>query len=73
LKKLLYAPPANEDLLDELWRGYTVDGSTAFVPGDDYGDNAGQDAGIEDEEEGFQANGAGTTIWSREPLSHIYA
>jgi hypothetical protein len=31
-----------------------VDGTTAFVPGDDYGDFDGQDAGTEDEEEGFQ-------------------
>lgn len=30
-----------------------MDGSTTFVPGDDYGDNDGQDAGTEDEEEGF--------------------
>ena len=32
-----------------------MDGSTAFVPGDDYGQNEGQDAGTEDEEEEFQA------------------
>ncbi|CAD6234857.1 unnamed protein product [Miscanthus lutarioriparius] len=51
LKKLLTSPPANEDLLDELFRGYTVDGTTAFVHGDDYGDNEGQDARTEDEEE----------------------
>ncbi|XP_066374042.1 uncharacterized protein [Miscanthus floridulus] len=55
LKKLLTSPPANEDLLDELFRGYTVDGTTAFVPaptpGDDYGDNEGQDARTEDDEE----------------------
>ncbi|KXG33879.1 hypothetical protein SORBI_3003G385600 [Sorghum bicolor] len=54
LKKLLTSPPGNEDLLDELFRGYTVDGTTAFVPGDDYGDNEGQDAGTENEEEGFE-------------------
>jgi hypothetical protein len=71
LKKLLYAPPANEDLLDELWRGYTVDGSTAFVPGDDYGDNDGQDAGTEDEEEGFQATPTSTqrSLKGKRPLS----
>ncbi|CAD6248081.1 unnamed protein product [Miscanthus lutarioriparius] len=51
LKKLLTSPPANEDLLDELFRGYTVDGTTVFVPGDDYGDNEGQDARIEDDKE----------------------
>lgn len=38
LKKLQFGPPANEALLDELFRGLTVDGTTAFVPGDDYGD-----------------------------------
>jgi hypothetical protein len=71
LKKLLYAPPTNEDLLDELWRGYTVDGSTAFVPGDDYGDNDGQDAGTEDEEEGFQATPTSTqrSLKGKRPLS----
>ncbi|KAG8065682.1 hypothetical protein GUJ93_ZPchr0004g39919 [Zizania palustris] len=36
LKKLQCGPPANEDLLDQLFRGYTVDGSTTFVPGDDH-------------------------------------
>ncbi|CAD6205897.1 unnamed protein product [Miscanthus lutarioriparius] len=51
LKKLLTSPPANEDLLDELFRGYTVDGTIAFMPGDDYSDNEGQDARTEDEEE----------------------
>ena len=30
-----------------------MDGSTAFVPGDDYGQNQGQDAGAEEEEEEF--------------------
>ena len=40
--------------MEELWRGYTVDGSTAFAPGDDYGENEGQDAWAEEEEE-FQA------------------
>ncbi|CAL5015039.1 unnamed protein product [Urochloa decumbens] len=39
LKKLQWGPPANEDLLDQLFRGSTVDGSTAYVPGDDYGEN----------------------------------
>lgn len=54
LKRLQFGPPANEDLLDELFRGITVDGSTAFVPGDDYGENQGHDEGAEDEEE-FEA------------------
>nr|AAU89188.1 transposon protein, putative, CACTA, En/Spm sub-class [Oryza sativa Japonica Group]ABF97886.1 transposon protein, putative, CACTA, En/Spm sub-class [Oryza sativa Japonica Group] len=36
LKRLQWDPPENEELLDQLFRGYTVDGSTAFVPGDDY-------------------------------------
>ena len=31
-------PPANLDQLEEMFRGNTVDGSTAFVPGDDYGE-----------------------------------
>ncbi|KAF0919378.1 hypothetical protein E2562_029325 [Oryza meyeriana var. granulata] len=61
LKRLLSGPPGNEDLLDELFRGYTVDGTTAFVPGDDYGDNEGQDAGIEDEDEEFQATPTSTS------------
>ncbi|CAD6333652.1 unnamed protein product [Miscanthus lutarioriparius] len=51
LKKVLTSPPANEDLLDELFRGYTMDGTTTFVPSDDYGDNEGQDARTEDDEE----------------------
>jgi len=41
LKKLQYGPPANLELLDQLWRGVTVDGSGAFVAGDDYGENEG--------------------------------
>lgn len=49
---LQWAPPANEDLLDQLWSGFTVDGSTAFVPGDDYGQE--QDDEPKSEEE-FQA------------------
>jgi len=32
-----------------------VDGSTAFVPGDDYGEDEGQDAWPQEEEEEFQA------------------
>jgi len=31
LKRLQWGPPGNEELLDELFRGFTVDGSTAFV------------------------------------------
>ena len=54
LRKLQWGPPANEELLDQLFRGYTVDGSTAFVPGDDYGENQGQDLGAGEEEEEFQ-------------------
>ncbi|KAF0890928.1 hypothetical protein E2562_005055 [Oryza meyeriana var. granulata] len=61
LKRLLSGPPGNEDLLDELFRGYTVDGTTAFVSGDDYGDNEGQDAGIEDEDDEFQATPTSTS------------
>ena len=46
LKKLQYGPLANLELLDQLlldqlWRGVTVDGSGAFVAGDDYGENEG--------------------------------
>ncbi|RLN30702.1 hypothetical protein C2845_PM05G28050 [Panicum miliaceum] len=37
LKKVLKSPPANLDQLEEMFSGNTVDGSTAFVPGDDYG------------------------------------
>jgi len=37
--------------MEELWRGYTVDGSTAFAPGDDYGEDEGQDAWPQEEEE----------------------
>ena len=51
LRKLQWGPPANEELLEQLFRGYTVDGSTAFVPGDDYGQNQGQDLGAGEEEE----------------------
>ena len=54
LKRLQWGPPGNEELLDELFRGFTVDGSTAFVPGDDYGQNQEQDVGAEEEEEEFQ-------------------
>lgn len=48
-----------------------MDGSTAFVPGDDYGDNDGQDAGTEDEEEGFQATPTSTqrSLKGKRPLS----
>jgi hypothetical protein len=35
-------------LLDALFRGFTVDGSTTFVPGDDYGQNQEEDAGAHD-------------------------
>uniref|UniRef100_A0A8R7V8Y8 Myb/SANT-like domain-containing protein n=1 Tax=Triticum urartu TaxID=4572 RepID=A0A8R7V8Y8_TRIUA len=52
LRKLQWGPPANEELLDQLFRGCTVDGSTAFVPGDDYGQTQGQDAGAEEEFQG---------------------
>ncbi|RLN33115.1 hypothetical protein C2845_PM03G26970 [Panicum miliaceum] len=51
-----WSPPANEDLLDQLFRGYTVDGSTSFVPGDDYGENLEQE-----EEEEFQATPTSST------------
>ncbi|CAD6260798.1 unnamed protein product [Miscanthus lutarioriparius] len=36
LKSLQWGPLGNEELLDELFRGLAIDGSTAFVPGDDY-------------------------------------
>src|SRR4051812_46516279 len=51
LRKLQWGPPGNEELLEQLFRGYTVDGSTSFVPRDDYGQNQGQDLGAEEEEE----------------------
>ena len=35
---MLRGPPANLDQLEEMFRGNTMDGSTAFVPGDDYGE-----------------------------------
>ncbi|CAN6173248.1 unnamed protein product [Urochloa humidicola] len=54
LKKLQWGPPANEDLLDLLFRGSIVDGSTAYAPGDDYGENQGQ------EEEEFQTTPGST-------------
>ena len=43
LKKLQWGPPANEDLLDQLFRGCTIDASTTFVPGDDYGHHQDQE------------------------------
>uniref|UniRef100_A0A8R7UPM7 Myb/SANT-like domain-containing protein n=1 Tax=Triticum urartu TaxID=4572 RepID=A0A8R7UPM7_TRIUA len=62
LRKLQWGPPTNEELLDRLFRGYTVDGSTTFVPGDDYGQNQGQDdPGAEEEEEGFQGTPTSTS------------
>ncbi|XP_066396238.1 uncharacterized protein [Miscanthus floridulus] len=51
LKRLQWGPLGNEELLDELFRGFTVDGNTAFVPGDDYGQNQEQDVGAKEEEE----------------------
>ncbi|CAL5059653.1 unnamed protein product [Urochloa decumbens] len=60
LKKLLYGPPANLELLEQLWRGLTVDGSTAFVPGDDYGENEGRDVEAVDEDE-FEATPRNTS------------
>ncbi|RLN09453.1 hypothetical protein C2845_PM11G01800 [Panicum miliaceum] len=38
LKKVLKGPPANLDQLEEMFSGNIVDGSTTFVPGDDYGE-----------------------------------
>ena len=35
---MLRGPPANLDQLEEMFRGNTMDGSTVFVPGDDYGE-----------------------------------
>ncbi|RLN41091.1 hypothetical protein C2845_PM01G09810 [Panicum miliaceum] len=40
---------ARRGLVYTVYRGYTVDGSTSFVPGDDYGENLEQE-----EEEEFQ-------------------
>ena len=48
-----------------------MDGTTAFVPGDDYGDNEGQDAGTENEEEGFEATP--TTRGDRKARGHSAA
>ena len=42
-------------------RGSRGLGSTAFVPGDDYGQNQGQDAGAEEEEEEFQGTPTSTS------------
>jgi hypothetical protein len=52
LKKVLKGPPANLDQLEEMFRGNTVDGSTAFVPGDDYGEGHGEELGHESAEAG---------------------
>jgi hypothetical protein len=62
LKKLQWGPPANEDLLDQLFRESTADGSTTFVPGDDYGENQGDDYGENQgqEEEEFQTTPTST-------------
>jgi hypothetical protein len=48
------------ELFEQLFRGKTVDGSTTFVPKDDYGRNQGQHTGAE--EEVFQATPTGTYI-----------
>jgi hypothetical protein len=64
LKRLQWGPPGHEDLLDALFifRGFTVDGSTTFVPGDDYGQNQEGDAWAEEEEE-FQATPTSTSSY----------
>ncbi|BAH93913.1 Os07g0458900 [Oryza sativa Japonica Group] len=58
-ERLQWGPPENEELLDQLFRGYTVDGSTTLVPGDDYGQDQGQEEEEEDEE--FQPTPSSTS------------
>jgi hypothetical protein len=48
LKKLQYDPPANLDLLEALFSDVVVDGSSAFVLGDDFGEEADGDEEEED-------------------------
>ncbi|RLN40809.1 hypothetical protein C2845_PM01G14200 [Panicum miliaceum] len=52
LKKVLKGPPANLDQLEEMFSGNTVEGSTAFMPGDDYGEGH-EDAWAEEAEEDY--------------------
>jgi hypothetical protein len=52
LKKLQWGPPANFDLLEQLYGVVVVDGSSTFVPGDDFGEE--QEAEEQDEDEGEQ-------------------
>jgi hypothetical protein len=52
LKKLQWGPPANMDLIGQLYGDVVVDGSSAFVPGDDFGEE--QEAEEQDEDEGEQ-------------------
>ncbi|RLM73099.1 hypothetical protein C2845_PM15G05410 [Panicum miliaceum] len=54
LKKVLKGPPANLDYLEEMFRGNTVDGSIAFVPGDDYGE--GQEGAADEWAEEVEEN-----------------
>jgi hypothetical protein len=51
LKKLQYGPPANLDLLEELFSDVVVDGSSSFVPGDDFGEEEDGDEGEEAQEQ----------------------
>jgi hypothetical protein len=51
LKKLQWGPPANLDLLELLCSDVVVDGSSAFVPGDDFGEEPYEDEGEEEAEE----------------------
>ncbi|CAL4909936.1 unnamed protein product [Urochloa decumbens] len=51
LKKLQFGPPSNLDLLQLLFSDVVVDGSSAFVPGDDFGEGADGDEGEEEAQE----------------------
>jgi hypothetical protein len=51
LKKLQWGPPANLDFLEQLYGDVVVDGSSAFVPGDDFGEGADEDEGEEEAQE----------------------
>ena len=48
LRRLLKGPPPNSDLLEHLFRGFTVDGSIAYAPRNDYGEQRGQDGGAKE-------------------------
>jgi hypothetical protein len=70
LKKLQWGPPTNLDLLEQLYGDVVVDGSSAFVPGDDFGE--GQEAEEQDEDEGeheVEEQGAACTPRTRSTTS----